>query len=269
MLRTKAAWCAQSGIAMTPLTRTLTWPACYNVRDLGGLPTRDGYTTAWRAIVRSDILARLTRGGQTALLDYGIRTIIDLREPDQVNAEPSIFMAQGDNPALPLYRNLPMETREPAVSALIGAAKDRATVYQIVLEHYPGLIAEIIRAIATAREGGILIHCHAGKDRTGMVVALLLGLVGVPHDVIAADYAESQVCLWPLWEEIVAKVGSEDKADFWLKPTATAAIMDSLLVHLDHRYGGVAAYLRAIGLTEAELCQVRGRLLEPTPAALP
>ncbi len=250
---------------MTTLTRTLNWPACYNVRDLGGLPTSDGRVTAWRAIVRSDIPARLTPQGQAALLDYGIRTIIDLREPDQVHTEPSIFMDQSGNPATPTYLNLPMETREPAISALISAAKDRATVYQIVLDHYPLLIAQILRAIGSARDGGILLHCHAGKDRTGIIVSLLLGLVGVPQAMIAADYAESQVCLWPLWQAIVEKVGGEANADFWLKPTATAAMMHSLLAHLDNRYGSVTHYLLATGLTDEELTRVRSRLLvQPT-----
>ncbi len=242
-------------------TRTLNWPACYNVRDLGGLPTQDGRTTAWRAVVRSDIPARLTAEGRAALLAYGVRTIIDLREPDQVRAEPSIFMEQCDDPAMPTYLNLPMETREPAVSALIGAAKHRAEVYQIVLDHYPQLIAKVLRAIGQARPGGILLHCHAGKDRTGIIVALLLGLVGVPQESIAADYAESQRCLWPLWEEIVAKVGGEAQADFWLKPTATPDMMESLIEHLSHRYGGVESYLSAIGLTTVEVTQLRTRLL--------
>ncbi len=242
-------------------TRTLNWPACYNVRDLGGLPTGDGHITQWRAIVRSDIPARLTAEGRAALVDYGIRTIIDLREPDQVGTEPSIFMARSDDPATPTYLNLPMKTREPAIGALISAAKDRAAVYQIILDHYPLLIARIMRVVGSASDGGILIHCHAGKDRTGIIVALLLGLVGVPQDVIAADYAESQVCLWPLWEEIVAKVGGEANADFWLKPTATAEMMHNLLTHLENRYGGVARYLLAIGLTDEELTQVRSRLL--------
>ncbi|MFZ4655844.1 MAG: tyrosine-protein phosphatase [Caldilineaceae bacterium] len=214
----------------TPLpTRTLHWPDCYNVRDLGGLPTVDGKVTRWRAIIRSDIPARLTEVGQQALLAYGVRTILDLREPAQVAQEPSIFMTVSADPNAPTYLNLPMETREPVVSVLMRAAKDRVEVYQIILDHYPTQIATILRAISTAREGGILIHCHAGKDRTGIIVALLLSLVGVPDAVIATDYAESQRCLWPLWKKIVEAAGGEEKADVWLKPTATASMMEQLL----------------------------------------
>jgi protein tyrosine/serine phosphatase len=242
-------------------TRTLTWLDCYNVRDLGGLPTVDGGVTRWRSIIRSDIPARLTATGQQALLEYGVRTILDLREPAQVAQEPSIFMTPGTDPTTPTYLNLPMETRGPAVGALIRAAKDRAEVYQIILDHYPRQIAVILRAIGTANDGGILIHCHAGKDRTGIIVALLLALAGVPDAVIADDYAESQRCLWPLWEKIVEAAGGEDKADFWLKPTATAAMMYRLLAHLQQNYGGVRDYVKWVGLGEDELMRLRSRLL--------
>ena len=75
---------------------------------------------------------------------------------------------------------------------MIQKAKSRGEVYCIILDHYPDAVAEILRAIVNAPPGGIVIHCHAGKDRTGMVSALLLKLVGVPAELIAADYAESQ-----------------------------------------------------------------------------
>lgn len=246
--------------------RNLDWPACYNVRDLGGLPTVDGGTTRWRAVIRSDIPARLTAEGRQALIDYGVRTIIDLREPNQTVEEPSIFMTPTGAANEPVYLNRQLETRQPHVSALIekGAQRPdftRADVYNIILDHYPELFAEAMRAIASARPGGVLIHCHGGKDRTGTICALLLGLAGVPDDVIAADYAESQVCLWPLWEEIIAKVGGEENADFWLKPTATAEMMHRTLGHLNDTYGGVRAYLLSTGLAPAELAVLRARLV--------
>lgn len=263
----------------TSPTRTLNWPACYNVRDLGGLPTINGGVTRWRAIVRSDIPARLTVEGRQALLDYGVRTILDLREPSQVAEEPSIFMAQHHDVNMPTYLNLRLETREPAVSALISAAHDRAEVYQIILNHYPAQIAKIMRALGGAREGGILIHCHAGKDRTGIIAALLLGLMGVPDEIIAADYAESQVCLWPLWEKLMEEIrnksdnvgqwltkmvaeadGDLNKVSDWLKPTTTVETMHTVLIYIAARYGGVRNYLLTTGLTAEELTQIRNRL---------
>ncbi|MFL5804786.1 MAG: tyrosine-protein phosphatase [Roseiflexaceae bacterium] len=240
--------------------RHLAWDGCYNARDLGGLPTADGGETRWQAVIRSDLLGRLTRQGQQALLDYGVRTIIDLRAPLEAQTEPSAFTAPTDDLYTPTYLNLPLERYYPHVSALISLAATRAEVYCIILDHYPDSVAAVMRAIADARPGGVVIHCHAGKDRTGIVAALLLGLVGVPAELIAADYTESQPRLWPLYEQQVAAASGEAAVDPWLKPTATMEMMHTMLAHLETRHGGVHAYLTAGGLTGAEIAQLVRRL---------
>ena len=240
--------------------RQLAWEACYNARDLGGLPTIDGGQTRWQAVIRTDLLNRLTALGQRALLDYGVRTIIDLRGPKEVADQPSPFtLATGITKQL-TYLNLPLEKYYPHVSALISRAANRAEVYCIMLDHYPELVATVMQAIANARPGGVVLHCHSGKDRTGTVAALLLSLAGVSPETIAADYAESQERLWPLYEKLVAEAGGEDKADFWLKPTATAEMMHTTLSHLDTKYGSVRNYLMAAGLSPTELAQLQQRL---------
>ena len=118
-----------------------------------------------------------------------------------------------------------------------------------------------MRAIVAAPPGGILIHCSAGKDRTGLVTALLLGLVGVPDEIIAADYALSQAQLWPLYEKLVKEAGGEEHVGWWLKPIATPAMMLHLLTHLRNTYGGVVDYLRGAEVPEATLTELRTRLL--------
>ena len=243
-----------------PTTRHLAWDACYNVRDLGGLPTMDGGQTRWQAIIRTDLLNRLTEQGRRALFDYGVRTIIDLRGPKEVADEPSPFALATGATAQLTYLNLPLEKYYPHVSALISKAATRAEVYCIVLDHYPELVAAVMQAIATARPGGVAIHCHSGKDRTGTVAALLLSLAGVPDEIIAADYAESQVQLWPLYEKLIADAGGEDKVGFWLKPTATAEMMQTTLAHLETKCGGVRNYLTSAGLSSTELEQLQQRL---------
>lgn len=241
-----------------PTQRHLAWEACYNVRDLGGLPTRNSGQTRWQAVIRTDLLNRLTVAGQRALLDYGVRTIIDLRGPKEVQAEPSPFVNGEQTPLT--YLHLPLEKYDPHVSAFISQAKTRAEVYCIILDHYSDAVAEVMRAIANARPGGVVIHCHSGKDRTGMVAALLLSLAGVDRGTIVADYAESQVRLWPLYEKQVQEAGGEDKLGFWHRPTATAEMMQVMLAHLDTKYGGVSNYLTMAGLSPAELEQVQNRL---------
>jgi protein-tyrosine phosphatase len=240
--------------------RHLYWEACYNARDLGGLPTGDGGQTRWGAVIRTDILSRLTAQGQRDLLDYGIRTIIDLRGPKEVADEPSPFALATGALAQLTYLNLPLEKYHPHVSALISKATNRAEVYCIVLDHYPDMVATVMQAIASAQPGGVVIHCHSGKDRTGTVAALLLSLAGVCTETIAADYAESQARLWPLYETLIKDAGGEDKVDFWLKPTATAEMMHAMLAHLDQKYGGVRGYLAAAGVTDAEMKQLYQRL---------
>jgi protein-tyrosine phosphatase len=239
--------------------RHLDWPLCYNTRDLGGLPAGNGKMTRWRAVIRSDILSRLTDTGQQSLLDYGVRTIIDLRSPGEVAKEPSITIPDCD-PHLD-YMNLPLEKYYPHVSALINQAKSRSEVYCIILDHYPDAVVEVMRAISKAQPGGIVVHCHAGKDRTGIVSALLLGLMGVPADIIAADYAESQLRLWPLYEKILAETGEKDDADFWQKPTATADMMYRMLEHVDALHGSIEQYLRGSGLTASEIHQIKVRMV--------
>jgi protein-tyrosine phosphatase len=240
--------------------RHLNWEACYNVRDLGGLATLEGGETRWRSLIRADILARLTEQGRRALADYGVRTVIDLRSAQQVVDEPSAFSALAPQAGDPLYLNLPLEAYAPQVGALISRAESRAEVYCITLDHYPENVAAVLRAVATAEPGGVVIHCHAGKDRTGVISALLLGLAGVPDELIAADYAESQARLWPLYENYVAEVG-EENVNFWWKPTATPEMMHTVLAHMRSKYGTIPTYLQQAGLTGAELAQLRQRLL--------
>lgn len=238
--------------------RHLAWDACYNARDLGGLPTSDGGETRWRAVIRSDLLSRLTPDGQQALGAYGVRTIIDLRGPGEVQAAPYGFVALAPGAGAPTYLNLPFERHSPYVRQLISSAETRAAIYCIVLDYYPSSITTVMRAIAKAQAGGVVVHCHSGKDRTGLIAALLLGVAGVPMDVIADDYAESQRRLWPLYEQRVAEVGSE--AADTLRPTATADTMQATLAHLERRYQSIRGYLIRAGMTETEIAQLRQRL---------
>jgi protein-tyrosine phosphatase len=236
-----------------PKQRHLAWDGCYNTRDLGGLPTVDGSETRWQVVIRSDLLSRLTEQGQQALLDYGVRTIIDLRASQEAQAEPSAFTTPTTDLRAPTYLNLPLEKYYPHVSALISKAETRAEVYCIILDYYPDAVVAVMQTIANAQPGGVVIHCHAGKDRTGIVVALLLSLAGVRSDAIAEDYAESQGRLWPLYEQQVAEAGGEAAIGLWLKPTATLGMMHTMLAHLEAKYGGVRAYLKAGGMADAEI----------------
>lgn len=215
--------------------RHLRWPSCLNVRDLGGYATADGATTRWRAFVRADTLSGLTERGRAALEAYGIRTIIDLRIPVEVRDDPGPF-AEHDTIAV---HNLPLDPNDRAVSKAVSAYRGAGlstmvAVNAALLDVSREQVAAIMRTIATAPAGGVLFHCHAGRDRTGLIAALLLGLAGVPTEAIVEDYARSY--------------------------NAMASTMTLTLHHIEETYGGVAGYLRAIGLSEQEIALLHQRL---------
>lgn len=216
--------------------RHLAWEACYNARDLGGMPLADGRETRWRAVIRSDTLGRLTPAGRQALFDYGVRTLIDLRSPQEIAADPYDF--NGRHTALQ-YLNLPLDKQEPHASVLMDSAPTLAAMYIVMLDYYADAVTAVMAAIAHARPGGIVIHCSAGKDRTGIVVALLLHFNGVTPAAIARDYAATQARLWPLYEKLIAEAGGEAQVATYLKPLTPPETVLTMLEHVDQRYGGV------------------------------
>jgi protein-tyrosine phosphatase len=245
--------------------RRLRWDACLNVRDVGGYPTVSEGRTRWGALVRSDSLCRLTPEGRTALLGYGIRTVIDLRQRWELEVAPNPFAGSAE-PAGPLvYLTLPLsDSLDEPLQVAFRAASTHRDWNRISLDRCAANLAAVVRAVADARAGGILIHCHAGKDRTGAMVALLLALAEVPDEVIAQDYALSEVYLKELYDAEVRRfTGSAAmKARMIeLMRSDPATILDTLsYVHAAH--GGARAYFRAAGLSERDLDRVRERLVE-------
>lgn len=244
--------------------RLLSWTGCYNVRDLGGLVTRDGKVTRHGALVRSDLPVRLDNDGRAALHRHGVRTVIDLRFSIERDQAPNPF----ESPALfdgeIAYRPVSLlgEDIESLDAVLVGKATP-AEQYSAELDYARSEVADIFRTIVEAAPGGVLIHCHAGKDRTGMVIALLLGLVGVPDEAIAEDYALSDSCLEAYYEAELKKAKSEDERERMMKGriyTLPENIL-GVLAHLEKTYGGVEPYLFQCGLEARTLQAVRERLL--------
>ena len=241
-------------------TRRLAWEGLLNARDLGGYPAQGGRETRWGALVRSDSLAALTEAGRAALAGYGVRAIVDLRLTDEIDRHPNPFAEPGDHGIV--YSNVSII--DPAVES----PPERLTLaqsYLWMLDRFHRAVAEVMRVIANAPEGGVLIHCAAGKDRTGLVAALLLGVVGVAPETIAADYALTAENLRPRDEEWLEH-GPGDRAEreeLLLRFAPTAEVMLEVLDHLTDRYGGVEAYLLEAGVTPDDLDRLRARLLAP------
>jgi protein-tyrosine phosphatase len=253
--------------------RLLDWEACYNARDLGGYATADGGRTRWGAFVRADNLRRLTASGRAALLSYGVRTVIDLRRAGELQIDPNPFAEPAANATLPIYLNLPLglgaDSAGVAAVAAAGAGGDASMLklYRQVFDHYGRGIAGVMTAIAVAPAGAVLFHCHAGKDRTGLVAALLLALAGVPEPTIAEDYALSEGCLQPIYDERLSQEPDPQKrARLAQMLSAAPQTMLALLEHLNTRHGGAERYLLAAGVTPTDLERLRHRVRKSLPS---
>jgi protein tyrosine/serine phosphatase len=246
--------------------RDLVWDGCLNVRELGGLPTRDGGETQSGAVVRADSVRQLSAAGWQALVDHGVRTVVDLRGHDERADDPPAELPV-EVVHVPFFESNDEEGHEMAaeLDAAVTAAPDVPTatrdVYLIFLERFRANIAAAVRAVANAPAGGVVIHCVGGKDRTGLLSAFLLHLAGVGDDEIAADYALSEERLRPRHEAWFAAAETEEERERLRRIAQTpAASMAGVFAELDRRYGGVEEYLRSAGVSAEELRLVRARL---------
>jgi protein-tyrosine phosphatase len=247
-------------------SRDLVWDGLLNVRDLGGHPTEDGDETRFGSIVRADSVRRLSDEGWEALVDYGVKTVVDLRANEELEADPPAELPV-DVVHVPF-----METDrgdwqeiEGELEAAAKAAPDTATatrdVYLIFLERFDRNVAAAVRAVANAPEGGVVIHCAGGKDRTGLLTAFLLHLAGVGTDEIAQDYALSEERLRSRHEEWLAKAQSDEERERLKRISQTPAdSMKGVFEELERRYGSAEEFLRQAGLTDDEIARARARL---------
>jgi protein tyrosine/serine phosphatase len=249
---------------LQPESRTLVWDGCVNVRDLGGHPTEDGHITRFGAVVRADTVRALSDAGWAALLDYGVSRIVDLRLHSELALDPPREL-QVEVVHVPLMHELDDE-EWVEIDAIGDAQPDAAgstrAVYLEFLERRRPQFGEAIAAVAHASEGTVVVHCHGGKDRTGLVVALLLRLVGVDRETIAADYALSghnlpeQTAAW-----VAAADDDVDRERRRRIGTAPAEAMVAVLEELERRYGSVRGYLAAVGLPPETIDAAAARLL--------
>jgi protein-tyrosine phosphatase len=237
--------------------RHLVWPDLLNARDLGGLLSAAGQQTKWRQVVRADNLNKLAPAGVAALVSYGVRTVIDLRDPRELEKFPNPLAAAA--PEGVVFVNVPLIS-----DANWEAIKDPAWMiegYVVIARLSHANIAKTVAVISDAVPGGVVIHCHAGKERTGVVAALLLSLAGVPDETVAKDWTASDAFLQPLYEEWLA-----NETD----PTIRAKRAEGFVTHAEHildvltyvrrTFGRVDDYLLAGGLTANQLDRAR-RLL--------
>jgi protein-tyrosine phosphatase len=224
-----------------------------NARELGGHPTLDGSVTRSHSLLRSDDLVQLTPEGVQALADYGVRTIVDLRWPAEVAARPH-------PPALGQhgirYHRVSLLAGDETQWASLSGACTKETWKCAVLEHTRPQLKQVLEIIASAADEPLLFHCVAGKDRTGLIAALLLALADVVPDAIAADYAASTR---HLAEDYMQRYADLDREEILEALRCPEEGVHNMLAYL-RQFAGAAGYLRAIGLSDVAIRRLRARL---------
>jgi protein tyrosine/serine phosphatase len=245
-----------------------------NVRDLGQLPTDDGRPTVPGVLLRSDNLQDLSPADVAKLVDdIGLTTVVDLRSNAEAEAE-----GPGPLDAVPSVTHLHLSvlpevgrrTDVVAEALLLRREKDRSRYpddamcghYLGYLEDRPDAVSGAVRAIADA-PGAVIVHCAAGKDRTGVVVALTLTAVGVPADVVVADYAATDEKIEAILRRLVRSqtYQSDLKGSAVDRHRPRPETMKAFLAQVQARYGGVTQWLADHGFGAEDLQRLRAKLL--------
>ena len=242
------------------LAARLHFPKLLNARDLGGYAIRGGARTRERSILRTDDLWKLTSGGARALVDYGVRSVIDLRWPRELETRPSVFQS-GAHGVRYTHVSLLDGSEEAWNAKCPGVPKEKWNC--VVLDHARVEMARVLTAVAEAPQGVVLFHCAAGKDRTGIIAAMLLAAADVEPDEIAEDYSISTDYIRDTYLAISPPEAREAILEEVRCPPEQ---IHNMLAHLKNRYGGTMSYLRLIGLGNADIERIRSRLL-PASAA--
>lgn len=246
-------------------TRTLPFEGIDNVRDVGGLPLAGGGTTRSGVLLRSGSLHHATPDDVTRLVDgFGLTLVLDLRTPREIDRDGPTPVSAAGVETVPLTfigesrDHLPEtgDDTDPLLRNYLGYLGD-----------HPANVAEAVRRLAAQDAGPALVHCAAGKDRTGVLVALVLDAVGVHREAVVADYAlsaERVETMFRRWTTAEGRPMPEDLTPHLPRGEVMAAVLD----HLDGAHGrdgagGAAGWLQANGLDGAALARLRERLVVP------
>ena len=255
------------------MERRVAVEGCLNFRDLGGYPTETGGTLRWRQLFRADGLHALSPRGIAMLRDeIGLGDIIDLRSSAELaldgrgalEKEPIRFHH------LPLFdggRDASFAQRGEAERSPSGGAppfgSSLADLYFGMIDFAREPIAKVVTVLARTRDPAVF-HCAAGKDRTGVISALLLSLLGVREEVIVADYAATREALDAIVERLLASDGYQGMFENLPPDTlhAEPATMEGFLARVRSEFGGMSDYAHEIGVDPADVERLRARMVE-------
>ncbi len=240
-------------------SRFIPLQGCFNFRDLGGYGTADGRHVKWRRLFRSDALDHLNPGDlNTVQEELGVITVLDLRNPEEIQ-QAEHKPGAGSTVS---YHNLPYLGARRIVPPPPGAdlVARLAEIYQWVIRNAGSPIADSLNILAESDNLPAVFHCTAGKDRTGILASVLLGILGVDHNQIMADYNLTNEIIDQLGERLRARPGNEHRTldSFRVQPEH----MELVMAELAGEHGGTTGYVRTHGVTEATIHKLRDSLLE-------
>jgi protein-tyrosine phosphatase len=247
-----------------PMERTITFEGCLNFRDLGGYATGDGRTVAWRRLFRSDSLHRMSPADVGRLLeDLGVATLVDLRtgsEREHGGPVPAESHCTVRSLHLPMVDDLFADRRERRTPL----TTDMGEGYAAMLTFAGSQVATVLQLLAEPEVYPAVFFCAAGKDRTGVLAAIVLSVLGVDDDDIVEDYALTD----PVARAILDRASRELPAyeDLWgtLPPEARGAparVMRSMLAAIEREHGSVPNFVASLGVGPETVEAVREHLL--------
>jgi protein-tyrosine phosphatase len=243
------------------LARRIPLEGTLNVRDIGGYVTHDGRVVARRKVLRGDAVHMVDDQGRELLTQLPLRTSIDLRELDERTSAPDRLNADAQLISIPLF-TYRQDDDELVDRAQFSTLDD---VYRFLVSQRGPAVAEVLRQLAQPATMPALVHCTGGKDRTGVVIALLLSLLGVPDDVIARDYEATSLFLTPAFHEAIlarAEAAGQDRESFVAMLGCESYLIYGVLSTVRATHGDVESYLVAHGLSTEEVGRLREMLLE-------
>lgn len=257
--------------------RLLKMNAGYNFRELGGYRTRNGQSVKWQRVIRTASLAFLTDDDQARLVDYGITADIDFRSNSEVTKSPDKIPANISYHHLPVFPEDKTEASKSEAEMQAELKQREENGYQHMLDVYNDMILspqshdayhQFFSQLLANTDGGLLFHCTAGKDRTGMGAVFFLSALGVPDKTIKQDYLLTNEALSPLIQERLTKAKNSGITGTSLDSlkalmSVSSDYYDTAMNAINLHYGSVPEFLSgALSLTNHDLLDLQHLYLD-------